>query len=667
MEKNSVSTRDSNRLILKSDYQAAGDQPQAIDKLSGGLEQGAADQTLLGVTGSGKTYTMASIIEKVQRPALILSHNKTLGAQLFNEFKKYFPENAVEYFVSFYDYYQPEAYIPQTDTYIEKDSSINDQINRLRLSATTSLMQRRDVIVVASVSAIYGLGSPDSYKRLILSLEPGDNISRRAIFNRLLDLQYQRNDIDFTQGRFRARGDIVEIFPSYRQNALRVEMFGDEIEEILEMDPVTGEIIKSVESVVIYPANHFVLSGKQKERALDSIRGELDEWSRELKAEGKNLAAERIISRTEYDLEMLREVGYVNGIENYSRHLDGRNPGDPPYTLLDYFPEDFVTFIDESHQTIPQLKAMIAGDRSRKQKLVEHGFRLPSAFDNRPLEFPEFRERSGQTLFVSATPADFEREKSSQIVEQIVRPTGLIDPPIEVRPTHDQVDELMDEIEKEVRKGNRVLVTTLTKRLSENLSDYLITMGFKVQYLHSEIETLERVKILRNLRRGDFDVLVGINLLREGLDLPEVTLVAIMDADRRGFLRSATTLIQMIGRTARNVDGRVIMFADEITPAMKKAIDETARRRERQIEYNEKHGIEPETIKKEIEDFLPVESEEIEELDRIVDSAEDPRQVLDELFEAMEEAAENLEFEKAAKLRDKIEEINGGLLDVENI
>jgi excinuclease ABC subunit B len=667
MEKNSVSVRDSNRLILKSDYQAAGDQPQAINKLSRGLEQGAADQTLLGVTGSGKTYTMASIIEEVQRPALILSHNKTLGAQLFNEFKKYFPQNAVEYFVSFYDYYQPEAYIPQTDTYIEKDSSINDQINRLRLSATTSLMQRRDVIVVASVSAIYGLGSPDSYKRLILSLKQGDNISRRAIFNRLLDLQYQRNDIDFTQGRFRARGDIVEIFPAYRQNALRVEMFGDEIEEILEMDPVTGEIIKPVESVVIYPANHFVLSGKQKERALDSIREELEEWSRELKAEGKNLAAERIISRTEYDLEMLREVGYVNGIENYSRHLDGRNPGDPPYTLLDYFPEDFVTFIDESHQTIPQLKAMIAGDRSRKEKLVGHGFRLPSAFDNRPLEFPEFRERSGQTLFVSATPADFEREKSSQIVEQIVRPTGLIDPPIEVRPTHDQVDELMDEIEKEVKNGNRVLVTTLTKRLSENLSDYLITMGFKVQYLHSEIETLERVKILRNLRRGDFDVLVGINLLREGLDLPEVTLVAIMDADRRGFLRSATTLIQMIGRTARNVEGRVIMFADEITPAIKKAIDETGRRRQRQIKYNEKHGIEPETIKKDIEDFLPVESEEIEELDRIVDSAQNPRQVLDELFEAMEEAAERLEFEKAAKLRDKIEEINGGLLDVENI
>ncbi|MFP4687822.1 MAG: excinuclease ABC subunit UvrB, partial [bacterium] len=520
MSVSEISTRENNRLSLESDYSASGDQPRAIEKLCSGLNRGFEDQTLLGVTGSGKTFTMASVIEKIQRPALILSHNKTLAAQLYNEFKKYFPRNAVEYFVSFYDYYQPEAYIPQSDTYIEKDSSINDQINRLRLSATTSLMQRRDVIVVASVSAIYGLGSPDSYKRLILSLECDGRISRRRLFDRLLELQYQRNDIDFTQGHFRARGDIVEIYPAYRQNGLRVEMFDDRIEEIMEIDPLTGEIIDSLQSVVIYPANHFVLSGEDRQRALSSIREELASWSQQLKDEGKILAAERIISRTEYDLEMLREIGYVNGIENYSRHLDGRSPGDPPYTLLDYFPDDFITFIDESHQTIPQLRAMIAGDRSRKQKLVDHGFRLPSAFDNRPLEFAEFRQKSGQTVFVSATPADYEQEKSKQVVEQIVRPTGLVDPPIEVRPTHDQVDELMDEIETEVRAGNRVLVTTLTKRLAENLSDYLVTMGFRVQYLHSEIDTLERIKILRDLRRGEFDVLVGINLLREGLDLP---------------------------------------------------------------------------------------------------------------------------------------------------
>ncbi|MGM0381130.1 MAG: excinuclease ABC subunit UvrB, partial [bacterium] len=512
---------------LESEFEPEGDQPEAIRQLVAGLEEGYNDQTLLGVTGSGKTFTMANVIEQTQRPALVLSHNKTLAAQLYNEFKNHFSENAVEYFVSFYDYYQPEAYVPQTDTYIEKDSSINDKIDRLRLSTTTALTRRRDVIVVASVSAIYGLGSPESYRKQILPLQPGQEISRRNLFSRLLTLQYERNDVEFKQGQFRARGDMVEIFPAYREEALRIEMFGDEIELIEEFDPLTGEINQQLEEVVIYPANHFVLDGEQKDQAIESIRAELEEWERELKNKGKNLEAERIRSRTEYDLEMLQEVGYVNGIENYSRHLDGRTPGDPPYTLLDYFPDDFITFIDESHQTIPQLKAMIAGDRSRKDKLVGHGFRLPSAYDNRPLEFDEFREKSGQTIFVSATPGDFEREVSSRIVEQIVRPTGLVDPPIEVRPTRNQVDNLMDEIEEEVNADNRVLVTTLTKRLSENLTDYLRTMGFRVKYLHSEIDTLERMKILRDLRRGEFDVLVGVNLLREGLDLPEVTLVSI--------------------------------------------------------------------------------------------------------------------------------------------
>ncbi len=644
---------------LVSDFEPEGDQPRAIEELSRGLQNGFDDQTLLGVTGSGKTFTMASVIEQVQRPTLVLSHNKTLAGQLYNEFSSFFPEAAVEYFVSFYDYYQPEAYVPQSDTYIEKDSSINDEIDRLRLSATTALMRRRDVIVVASVSAIYGLGSPTSYKKMILPLSGGDEFPRRDLFSRLLTLQYERNDVDFKQGTFRSRGDIIEIFPAYRDNALRLEMFDDEIENLEEVDPLTGEIKQQIDEAVIYPANHFVLDEDRKQRAINSIRAELEEWEQELLERDKNLAAERIRSRTEYDLEMLQEVGYVNGIENYSRHLDGRNPGEPPYTLLDYFPDDYLTFIDESHQTIPQLRAMIAGDRSRKEKLVEHGFRLPSAFDNRPLEFEEFREKSGQTVFVSATPDDFERSHSRQVVEQIVRPTGLVDPPIEVKPTRNQVDDLMDEIQEEVDAGRRVLVTTLTKRLAENLTDYLLTMGFKVQYLHSEVNTLDRSKILRKLRQGKFDVLVGINLLREGLDLPEVSLVAIMDADRTGFLRSATTLIQMIGRTARNVQGRVIMYADEVTPAMEAAIEETGRRRERQLEYNEKHDIEPETIEKEISERLPVGKKGEDKSEEIIEQFEDRDKKVEELIKAMEEAAEDLEFELAASYRDKIEEITG--------
>ncbi|MFB6355268.1 MAG: excinuclease ABC subunit UvrB [bacterium] len=652
--------KESRELRVQSEFEPEGDQPDAIKQLTEGLEQGYEDQTLLGVTGSGKTYTMAKVIEQVQRPALVLSHNKTLAAQLFNEFRNFFPDNAVEYFVSFYDYYQPEAYVPQSDTYIEKDSSINDEIDRLRLSATTALISRRDVVVVASVSAIYGLGSPDTYQTMVLQVEEGQEIARKQLLSRLVDLQYERNDIEFKQGQFRVRGDFVEIYPAYWRSAVRLEMFGDEVESIQQVDPLTGEIEDSIDEIIIYPATHFAMTPSQKERAISSIRDELEEWEDELRSRGKELEAERIRSRTEYDLEILQEVGYVNGIENYSRHLDGREPGEPPYTLLDYFPDDFITFIDESHQSIPQIGGMIAGDRSRKDKLVDHGFRLPSAYDNRPLEFDEFREKSGQSIFVSATPGDFEREQSEQIVEQIVRPTGLVDPPIEVKPTENQVDDLIDEIKQETEQGNRVLVTTLTKRLAENLTDYLITMGLQVQYLHSEIDTLERIKILRNLRKGEFDVLVGINLLREGLDLPEVTLVAILDADRQGFLRSATTLIQIIGRSARNVDGRVVMYGDEVTPAMEQAIEETERRREIQLKYNEKHDIEPETIQKEINEHLPIEEDAVEEIDEVVEETEDEDELIDHLWDKMEEAAEQLEYEKAARIRDKIEEIGGG-------
>lgn len=652
-------TREESSLDVVSEFEPKGDQPRAIEKLSEGLERGERDQTLLGVTGSGKTYTMAKVIEQVQRPALVLSHNKTLAAQLFNEFRNFFPSNSVEYFVSFYDYYQPEAYVPQSDTYIEKDSSINDEIDRLRLSATTSLLRRRDVIVVASVSAIYGLGSPETYGRMIVELEKGREIPRRDLLSRLVSIQYERNDIEFRQGHFRVRGDIVEVYPAYWERALRIEMFGDEIEAMREFNPVTGEMGEKREQVLIYPATHFVMGEEQKQRAIKAIREELEEWEGELLERGKNLEAERIRSRTEYDLEILQEVGYVNGIENYSRHLDGREPGQAPYTLLDYFPDDFVTFLDESHQTVPQLRAMIAGDRSRKEKLVDHGFRLPSAFDNRPLEFHEFREKTGQTVYVSATPADYEREQSSQIVEQIVRPTGLVDPPIEVKPTTNQIDDLHEEIQKEVEEGNRVLVTTLTKRLAEDLTDYLVKLGLRVRYLHSEIDTLERIKILRDLRRGEFDVLVGINLLREGLDLPEVSLIAILDADRRGFLRSPTTLIQMIGRAARNREGRVIMYGDEVTPAMKQAIDETERRREIQLEYNRKHNITPETISKEISEHLPIAEDGLEEVEEIMEDHDEKEDVVDELWERMEQAAEELEFEKAARLRDKIEDITG--------
>lgn len=648
---------------VRSDFEPKGDQPKAIRKLSKGLNEGYEDQTLLGVTGSGKTYTMAKVIEEVKRPALILSHNKTLAAQLFNEFRNFFPDNAVEYFVSFYDYYQPEAYVPQTDTYIEKDSSINDEIDKLRLSATTSLLRRRDVIVVASVSSIYGLGSPETYQKMVIPLEPGREIKRRDLLSRLVTLQYERNDVNFKQGTFRVRGDIVEIFPAYWDTAIRVEMFDNEIESLVEFNPMTGEILGDCGEVLIYPATHFVMSKDQKDRAIESIKTELEQWEMELREQDKQFEAERIRSRTEYDIEILQEVGYVNGIENYSRHLDGRAPGEPPFTLLDYFPDDFLTFIDESHQTVPQVGGMIEGDRSRKDKLVKHGFRLPSAYDNRPLTFEEFRDRTNQTVFVSATPGEFERNNSEQIVEQIVRPTGLVDPPIEVKPTENQVDDLIDEIRSEVEQDQRVLVTTLTKRLAENLTDYLVTMGLQVQYLHSEIDTLERMKILRRLRQGEFNVLVGINLLREGLDLPEVSLVAIMDSDRTGFLRSTTTLIQMIGRSARNVDGRVIMYGDEITPAMEEAISETERRRKIQQEFNEKHNIEPRTIEKEISDHLPIGEEADAEVDEVMQTHDDRDELLDVLWERMGTAADNLEFEKAAKLRDKIEELSDDPFD----
>jgi excinuclease ABC subunit B len=639
--------------------------------LSEGIKKGYKFQTLLGATGTGKTFTIAHIIEKVQKPTLVIAHNKTLAGQLCSELKEFFPNNAVEYFVSYYDYYQPEAYIPQTDTYIEKDASINDEIDKLRHSATAALFERRDVIIVASVSCIYSLGSPVDYENQVISLRPGMVKERDEVIRRLVEIQYTRNDYDFTRNTFRVRGDILEIYPaSFTERAIRVEFFGDEIERITEFDTLTGEVIGERNHVSIFPASHYVTPKDKLEAAIKSIQQELEERVAELKAKGKLLEAARLEQRTNYDIEMLRETGYCKGIENYSRHLTGRKPGEPPFTLLDYFPEDYLIIIDESHVTIPQLRAMYAGDRSRKEALVEHGFRLPSAFDNRPLTFEEFEERINQVIFLSATPGPYELEKSSQVVEQIIRPTGLLDPEVEVRPTKGQIDDLIGEIRKRAEKDQRVLVTTLTKKMAEDLCDYLRESGIKVKYLHSEINTLERLEILRDLRLGKFDCLVGVNLLREGLDLPEVSLVAILDADKEGFLRSETSLIQTIGRAARNAEGRVIMYADTMTEAMARAISETNRRRKIQMEYNKKHGIVPTTVKKGIRELIEATKEVDKKEDFLPDkdlakmTKKELKAYVEKLEKEMREAARNLEFEKAAQLRDIILEIKAQAFSV---
>ncbi len=631
---------------LVSGFEPAGDQAKAIEELSTGLEQGLKQQTLLGITGSGKTFTVANLIKNVQRPTLVISHNKTLAAQLYSEFKAFFPENAVEYFVSYYDYYQPEAYIPQTDTYIEKDASINEEINRMRLSATRSLFERRDVIVVASVSCIYGIGSPQEWHDMAILLRKGEENERKAILSRLVDMQYERNDMDFSAGKFRVRGDTIEVFPSYAVNSVRIELFGDEIERIAEFDHLTGKIIRESDAAVIYPAKHFVMPQEKIDIAIESIESELKERLRDLKRSGKILEAARLEQRTKFDIEMMHEIGYCQGIENYSRHMDGRREGEPPYSLLDYFPEDFLIVIDESHVTIPQIRGMHAGDHARKESLVEYGFRMPSAFDNRPLTFEEFEARVNQVLYVSATPAEFELAQSAQVVEQVIRPTGLVDPAIVVKPVKGQIDDLMAEIRVKVEKEHRALVTTLTKRMAEDLTEYLLTMGIRARYMHSEIETLERIDIIRGLRLGEFDVLVGINLLREGLDLPEVALVAILDADKEGFLRSERSLLQTIGRTSRNVEGRVMMYADRITGSMQRAIDETNRRRAMQIRYNEEHNITPQTIRK------AVEKREITEAQ--LPPREEMFNYIIELEAAMHRSAKDLDFENAAKIRDTI-------------
>ncbi|MEJ5260175.1 MAG: excinuclease ABC subunit UvrB [Anaerohalosphaeraceae bacterium] len=646
---------------LKSSFEPRGDQPQAIQKLTEGIHNGRRYQTLLGVTGSGKTFTMANVIERVGLPTLVISHNKTLAAQLYEEFRELFPDNAVEYFVSYYDYYQPEAYIPQRDIYIEKDASRNDELDRLRLSATTSLMSRRDVIIVASVSCIFGLGSPEDYQASVIGVRVGDTLDRNELLGRLADLQYNRNDLDFARGTFRVRGDVVELWPSYESYGVRFEFFGDEVEAIRYIHPVSAQVLADEQQVFIYPAKHYVLPAERIETACRSIEEELQQRLLELRHEGKLLEAQRLEARTRYDLEMIREVGYCSGIENYARHMAGLKPGARPYTLLDYFPEDFLLFIDESHVTIPQLRAMYHGDRHRKEVLVEHGFRLPSALDNRPLRFEEFQERWKYVIFVSATPAPYELQLcGGQVVEQIIRPTGLVDPEIFVHPASDQIPHLIGEIEKRIKAGQRVLVTTLTKRLAEDLSAYLASKGIRCRYLHSEIQTLERVEILRDLRTGEFDVLVGINLLREGLDLPEVSMVAILDADKEGFLRSETSLIQTIGRTARNVDATVWLYADTITPSMQKAIDETRRRRTMQLEYNARHGITPQTIRKEIQRGLAEQlraRQAAREAVGLEDREYDRVELIAQLEKEMLEAAEQLEFERAARLRDQIRQL----------
>jgi len=645
---------------IVSDFRTTGDQPQAVDKLVAGLNNGFRHQTLLGVTGSGKTFTMANVVARVNKPTLVISHNKTLAAQLCTEFKEFFPNSAVEYFVSYYDYYQPEAYIPRTDTYIEKETDINEEIDKLRHAATRALFERRDVLIVASVSCIYGLGSPEEYHSFVCSLKRGNSYQRNTLLRQLVDMQYERNDIDFTRGKFRVRGDTLEIQPAYEELALRVEFFGDDIERIVEIDPLTGEILAELDSVDIYPAKHFVTPRDKLMLAIESIKQELEERLKELKQQGKLLEAARLEARTNYDIEMLREAGYCTGVENYSRHLSQRLPGSPPWTLLDYFPDDFLLFIDESHMTLPQVRGMYHGDRSRKETLVEYGFRLPSALDNRPLNFTEFEQHINQVVYISATPAAYEYEHSQQVVEQLVRPTGLLEPTVEIKPTKGQIDDLLDQIKTRVDNRERCLVTTLTKRMAEELADYLIEMGIKTHYLHSEIETLERVEILRDLRLGVYDVVVGINLLREGLDLPEVSLVAILDADKEGFLRSEGALIQTMGRASRHIDGHVIMYADAITNSMQAAIEETQRRRRIQEAYNREHGITPQGIRKAIKDITERVRAVAETRAPYVVAPiakQDIARLIKELEAQMKTAARNLEFERAALLRDRIIEL----------
>ena len=648
---------------LHSEFKPTGDQPQAIDYLVKGIKEGKKFQTLLGVTGSGKTFTMANIIEKVQKPTLVLAHNKTLAGQLYSEFKEFFPENHVEYFVSYYDYYQPESYIAQSDTYIEKDASINDEIDKLRHSATASLFETKDVIIVASVSCIYGLGDPIDYENMIVSLRPGMQVSRDKILKKLVNMQYTRNEIDFKRGTFRAKGDIAEIYPSdTSESAIRVEFWGDEIEKISEINPLTGKSIGTRQHVMIFPNSHYVTSSEKMERAIKTIEQEMEERVEYFKSQNKLIEAQRIQERTNFDIEMMKETGFCQGIENYSRHISGRPAGSPPFTLFDYMPDDFLLLIDESHATIPQVRAMYNGDRARKESLVNYGFRLPSAFDNRPLKFEEFEERINQVIFVSATPADYEKEHSKEnVVEQIIRPTGLLDPKIEVKPVANQIDDLISQIHLTVEKGERVLVTTLTKKMAEDLTSYLSSIDIKVRYMHSDIKALERMEIIRDLRMGEFDVLVGINLLREGLDIPEVSLVAILDADKEGFLRSETSLVQTIGRAARNADGKVIMYADNITASMKYAINETNRRRKLQQEFNEKNGIVPKTIRKGVHEVIEATQTvgKGKKVSAITDKDKNVKRTIAELTIEMKKAAELLQFELAAQIRDEIRRLEG--------
>lgn len=642
---------------LVSPFDPMGDQPQAIEELTDGINKGYMEQTLLGATGSGKTFTMAKVIEKVNRPTLVLAHNKTLAAQLCSEFKEFFPNNAVEYFVSYYDYYQPEAYIPTTDTYIEKDSAINDEIDKLRHSATSALSERRDVIIVASVSCIYSLGDPIDYRSMVISLRTGMEKNRDELIRKLIEIQYERNDISFTRNKFRVKGDVVEIFPVYsNENAFRIEFFGDEIDRISEINALTGQVKNVLSHVAIYPASHYVVSPEKMEKAITQIYSEMENQVKVFQSEGKLIEAQRIKQRTEYDIEMLRETGFCKGIENYSAIMSGRKPGEPPFTLLDYFPDDFILFVDESHVTLPQVRGMYGGDRSRKDSLINFGFRLPSAYDNRPLTFDEFYNKIGQKIFVSATPGEFERQKSVQIAEQVIRPTGLLDPEISVRPTDGQIDDLISEINLRIDKGERVLVTTLTKKMAEDLTDYIENLGIKVRYMHYDVDTIERMKIIRDLRLGEFDVLVGINLLREGLDIPEVSLVAILDADKEGFLRSETSLIQTIGRAARNANGKVIMYGDTVTNSMERAIKETLRRREKQEAYNREHGIVPKTIKKDVREILEISSSNNDKPHKRMSRVEKDR-MIKQLTAEMKAAAKILEFEHAAYLRDRINKL----------